>query len=539
VLFSRFVSPPFGEVSFHFMNLSKQEWWERFQKYYTEFPEVGLAVDLSRMNVSDEFFASMEPRAQKAFEEMDALEKGAIANPDENRMVGHYWLRNPSLAPTAEIRAEIEKTIVNIKKFAGQIHSGEIRGAGGTFKNFLLIGIGGSALGPQFVAHALGDPRTDKLKPYFFDNTDPDGMDRVLATIGNDLNRTLCIIISKSGGTKETRNGMLFAKAAYEKASLDFAQHVIAVTMEGSELDKYATRNKWLAHFPMWDWIGGRTSELSAVGLLPAALQGFNIDGLLSGAAEIDRLTKCKNVKANPAMLLSLAWFESGNDNGTKNMVILPYKDRLELFSKYLQQLVMESLGKELDRDGKVVNQGITVLGNKGATDQHSYIQQLREGLNDFFATFIEVLNDGHGSALMVEEKVTAGDFLHGFYLGTRQALADKNRESLTVTVKDVSPHTVGMLIALFERAVGFYASLININAYHQPGVEAGKKAAGQVIETQLQILTCLAKKQQSCTLDEISAAINNIDKEIILKVLQYLFENKRISKINDKYALK
>ena len=191
------------------MNYSKLQWWERFQKYYTEFPDLGLAVDLSRMNVDDAFFARMEPRIQKAFADMAALEAGAIANPDENRMVGHYWLRNPSLAPTPEIRNEIEEAIAQIKEFAAKIHAGEIRGAGGSFKNYLLIGIGGSALGPQFVAHALGDPRTDKLKPFFFDNTDPDGMDRVLATIGADLNRTLCIVISKSGGTKETRNGML------------------------------------------------------------------------------------------------------------------------------------------------------------------------------------------------------------------------------------------------------------------------------------------------------------------------------------------
>ena len=100
-------------------------------------------------------------------------------------MVGHYWLRNPSLAPTPEIRSEIEETVARIKDFAAKIHAGEICGAGGTFKNYLLIGIGGSALGPQFVAHALGNPKTDRLKPFFFDNTDPDGMDRVLATIGS------------------------------------------------------------------------------------------------------------------------------------------------------------------------------------------------------------------------------------------------------------------------------------------------------------------------------------------------------------------
>jgi len=522
------------------MNFSKQEWWERFQKYHTEFPDLGLAVDLSRMNVSDEFFAGMESRVQKAFADMDALEKGAIANPDENRMVGHYWLRNPSLAPTKEIREEIEKTIENIKQFAAQVHSGEIRAVGGNFKNYLLIGIGGSALGPQFVAHALGDPRTDKLKPFFFDNTDPDGMDRVLATIGNELNRTLCIVISKSGGTKETRNGMLFAKAAFEKASLDFGRHTIAVTMAGSDLDKYAIQNKWLTRFPMWDWIGGRTSELSAVGLVPAALQGLDIANLLAGASAIDKQTRQKSVKANPAMQLALAWFSSGNGNGTKNMVVLPYKDRLELFSKYLQQLVMESLGKELDLNGRIVNQGITVLGNKGATDQHSYIQQLREGLNDFFVTFIEVLKDGNGFDFMVEDQVTAGDYLHGFYLGTRQALTEKNRESLTITVNEVSAKTIGSLIALFERAVGFYAFLININAYHQPGVEGGKKAASQVIELQRKILALFVNKEQSFDFEEISQFIDyKHDKEILNKILSHLEANGRLVKNGLKYIAK
>lgn len=519
------------------MNFTKQQWWERFQKYYTEFPECGLALDLSRMNVSDEFFAEIEPRIGKAFADMDVLEGGAIANPDEQRMVGHYWLRSPALAPNDEIRREIEKALVNIKEFAAWIHSGQLHGAGGTFKNYLLIGIGGSALGPQFVAQALGDPRTDKLKPFFFDNTDPDGMDRVLAGIGKDLDRTLCIVISKSGGTKETRNGMLIAKAAYEKASLNFGKHTVAVTMEDSELDKYAIQNKWLRRFPMWDWIGGRTSELSAVGLLPAALQGLDIDGLLSGAAAVDKQTRQKNVKINPAMQLAAAWYLSGNGKGTKNMVVLPYRDRLELFSKYLQQLVMESLGKELDLNGRVVNQGLTVLGNKGSTDQHSYIQQLREGLNDFFATFIEVLNDGRGNELMVEDKVTAGDYLHGFYLGTRQALAEKDRESLTLTVREVSPQSVGMLIALFERAVGFYASLVHVNAYHQPGVEAGKKAAGQVIELQRRVLVSLSQVREPLTVEEVSEVAGlKFDKEVIFKVLQHLHANGRVLKSGEKY---
>ena len=163
-------------------------------------------------------------------------------------------------------------------------------------------------------------------------------------------------------------------------------------------------------------------------------------------------------------------------------MVVLPYKDRLELFSKYLQQLVMESLGKERDLDGDVVNQGIVVLGNKGATDQHSYIQQLRDGLNNFFATFIEVQKDQIGEAwLFTEPDATSGDFLQDFSSEPGLALAENDRESITITVKDVGRHSLsGLLIALFERAVGFYASLININAYHQPGVEAGKEGRRQ-----------------------------------------------------------
>ncbi len=509
------------------MNNTKLQEWERFQKYYTEFPSIELAVDLSRMNVDDAFFASMEPKMQKAFANMAALEKGAIANPDENRMVGHYWLRNPSLAPTPEIRKEIEDTVAGIKQFAAKIHNGEIQGAGGKFKNYLLIGIGGSALGPQFVANALGDPRSDKMKPFFFDNTDPDGMDRVLATIGDELNQTVCIVISKSGGTKETRNGMLVAQTAYEKCGLNFGKHTIAVTMGGSELDKIASEKQWVCRFPMWDWVGGRTSELSAVGLLPAALQGFNIDEILKGACACDDITRNNTTTNNPSALLSLAWFVSGNGKGTKNMVVLPYKDRIELFSKYLQQLVMESLGKKLDLDNIIVSQGITVLGNKGATDQHSYIQQLRDGKNDFFATFIEVLKDQQETALMVEPKVTTGDFLHGFYLGTRQALSESQRESITITINEVSAFTVGTLIALLERSVGLYASLVNINAYHQPGVEAGKKAAGHVIQLQQMILNQLQKNQgKSFNALEIASKITSDEIELIFKICLHLSAN-------------
>jgi glucose-6-phosphate isomerase len=212
-------------------------------------------------------------------------------------------------------------------------------------------------------------------------------------------------------------------------------------------------------------------------------------------------------------------------------MVVLPYKDRLLLFSRYLQQLVMESLGKEFDRAGRVVNQGIAVYGNKGSTDQHAYVQQLREGVNNFFVTFIEVLRDRDGPALEVDPGITSGDYLHGFLLGTRDALSEKDRSSITLTVDEVSPRTLGMLIALYERVVGLYASLININAYHQPGVEAGKKAAGGVLSLQAKLVAALAAQPgRPFTAEALSAAVGSPGQtELAYKVLQHLAANGRV----------
>ncbi len=173
----------------------------------------------------------------------------------------------------------------------------------------------------------------------------------------------------------------------------------------------------------MWDWVGGRTSVMSAVGMLPLLLQGLDMTALLEGAAAMDEWTRVSETTKNPAMMLALMWHFAGNGRGEKDMVVLPYKDRLVLFSKYLQQLVMESLGKELDLDGKVVNQGIAVYGNKGSTDQHAYVQQLRDGVANFFATFIEVQKDRAGAPFEVEPGITSGDYLQGFLRGTRTAL--------------------------------------------------------------------------------------------------------------------
>jgi glucose-6-phosphate isomerase len=509
--------------------MDSQRLWERYKKNLCECPSIGLALDTSRMNIADDYLDRMKPEIQKAYHAMDALEAGSIANPDENRMVGHYWLRKPDLAPSQVIRQEIEKTVQAIKDFTFNVHAARIYPRKhARFTRFLSIGIGGSALGPQFASDALGSS-ADKMIPTFLDNTDPDGFERVLAKIGSDLDNTLTIVISKSGGTTETRNGMLVVADAYRKASLSFERHAVAITNVGSNLDKIAEKNGWITRLPMWDWVGGRTSITSAAGLLPMALQGVNIKEVLIGAAICDELTRNRDTRSNPAALLALSWYHATGGRGAKDMVILPYKDRLQLFPKYLQQLVMESLGKEKDLNGKVVNQGISVYGNKGTTDQHAYVQQLRDGVNNFFSTFIEVLKDHDSDSLEVDPGVTSGDYLHAFLQGTRNALYEKGRESLTITVEKLDARSVGALIALYERAVGFYATLINVNAYHQPGVEAGKKMAETAIKLQQEVLAYLrnnAGKAYSAeaVAEAVGAALNT---EIVFRILEHASANR------------
>ncbi len=514
--------------------LNANEYWKRYLDRLCVCRPVGMTLDVSRMGAEAGFFRQMADAMDRALGAMAQLEAGAIANPDEHRMVGHYWLRTPQLAPTSAIRRDIEQTIANIQAFAQQVHAKKIAPPqAAKFTDLLVVGIGGSALGPQLAADALA-ARRDKLRPHFIDNTDPDGIDRTLADLGARLKSTLVVVISKSGGTKETRNGMLEVEAAFARKGLSFAKQAVAVTGTGSQLDEHARSQGWLAGFPMWDFVGGRTSITSAVGLLPMALQGVKISDFLRGAADMDACTRQKNMKKNPAALLALMWHAATGGRGQKQMVVLPYKDRLLLLSRYLQQLVMESLGKAQDLDGREVRQGLTVFGNKGSTDQHAYVQQLRDGLDDFFVNFIVVQQDRTPAAakqqIEVEPGIATGDFLLGFYLGTRQALAESDRQSLTITLDRLDARRLGALIALYERTVGLYASLININAYHQPGVEAGKKAAATVLELQGQAVAKLGAIKGPATAEEIARALGQPHAtETVHHVLAHLAANKRL----------
>lgn len=470
------------------MSLTARNWIERCHKYTFIDGDSGFQVNFAGMQFKESSLDELEKRFPAVHAEMQKIERGEIKNPDENRKVTHFTDRSVYTG---------SEEFTAVENFVEDIRSGRIRSSTGElFDSAIINGIGGSALGPQLLQMAVNGPywnelsrekRRNYLKIYFLDNTDTAGVTDLMNVC--PLESALIVNISKSGGTQETKNNMLVCRDAYAKAGLDFTGHACAITMAGSELDQLARSENWLRVFEMADSIGGRTSETSIVGHLPAALAGIRFRTFLEGACHMDTLTRQPRLLHNPAYMLSAMWHIAGNGKGDRNMVIVPYSDRLILMSRYLQQLVMESLGKEKDLDGKTVHQGLNVFGNKGGTDAHAFIQQLNDGRNDFFVTFIEVLEDSAKDP--ISPGICMGDYLHGFLVGLSNALRQKDRSVIEMRLQKVDEYNLGMLIALYERAVAAYAELIHINAFHQPGVQAYKLASKGVI----QLLLDLEKK--------------------------------------------
>ena len=486
------------------------EWLKRNEEYSLYCPECGFGLNVAGMQFKAADLAALAPQLKAARVGMQAIENGEIKNPDEQRKVTHFTDRLNYLA---------SPLFQQVKQFADDIAAGKILSAAGKpFSAAIINGIGGSALGPQLMQFAMNGgywneksaaQRNGYLKIYFLDNTDAAGVNDLLDVV--DWNTALVVTISKSGGTQETKNNLTALEMVFAQKNIDLAKQSAVITMNGSNLYKYATEKHYLRIFEMADSIGGRTSETSVVGHLPAALAGIDFGAFLQGAGKMDEWTREPELLDNPAYLLAAMWYIAGNGKGNRNMVIVPYADRLILLSRYLQQLVMESLGKELDLDGNVVNQGLNVFGNKGGTDAHAFIQQLNDGRDDFFVTFVEVLKDS--AQLPMGGGLMMGDYLHGFMAGLTAALQCKKRQVIRITIDELTPAALGMLIALYERAVAVYAEFIHINAFHQPGVQAYKLAAKGELALRDEILQKLtAMKPVSGTAKELAAKIGRAE---------------------------
>ncbi len=498
--------------------------WDKFCNYLWFDKKLNIWLDISKINFTSKEIKNLNDKFKDVFSSIKELENGAISNIDENRQVGHYWLRNPSISPSSKIGEEIRENINSISEFGKQILNGDIKNKNNQeYTDVLWIGIGGSGLGPLLITESL-QKCSKGLNFSYIDNVDPFLISEKLEELSEKLSTTLFVVVSKSGGTPEPRIAMEIIKSHCENNSLEWNSNAIAITMKDSKLFKKATSENWLKIFNLQDWVGGRTSITSSVGLLPLALINENISEFIRGASLMDEATRISDFKNNPAALLSSAWYLTGDGIGKRDMVVLPYRDRLQVFSKYLQQLVMESLGKKFNRNGEVVNQGISVFGNKGSTDQHAYVQQLRDGIDNFFCIFIELLDSP--STNIFDENENPKEYLSGFLQGTRLALSSENRQSIIITLEKLNCFSLGALIALFERAVSFYAELVNINAYDQPGVEAGKKAAANIIEYQQKVSKLLDEGGEYSISDITSLFDNSVSEPIFFILREMCFGN-------------
>lgn len=398
-----------------------------------------------------------------------AIESGAVANATEGRRVGHVWLRAPHLAPEGWMRAAIEGCVDDVLRLADQVHRGEVRAEAGPFTHVLQVGIGGSALGPQLLVDAV---RGRRLPVRVVDTLDPDGLADALRWVGDALRTTLVVVVTKSGTTIETLGGLDVLAGALREAGVDPGRHLVGVTMPDSPLHARARREGWLAVFPQWEWVGGRFASTSAAGLFPLALSGGDVRALLAGAAAMDAWTR--SALDSPALQLAGLWWRAAQD-GRNQVALVPYAERLVFLPRFVQQLIMESLGKPVA--GRL---GLVIYGHKGSTDQHAILQHLQEGPDEALTVLVQVL--GTDGESQVPGGARAGDELQALLLGSRRALQSAGRPVAVLTVPKLDAYVIGGLVACFEGVVAALGELSGLNAFDQPGVEAGKRASREVI---------------------------------------------------------
>ena len=377
--------------------------------------------------------------------------------------------------------------IEEIENFAAQRKS--------EIENFVVLGIGGSALGSIALQTALKDPyhnirtdvRNDTPRLFVPDNVDPVRFGSLLDEL--DLEKTLFNVISKSGGTAETMSQFLITRQAVieELGKESLKDHFVATTSQESGYLIEIAEQEGIPTFPIPDNVGGRFSVLSPVGLLFGAFAGLDIFELLSGARFMDELCSTADLWDNPAYLNALLEYLAYQE-GKKMSVMFPYAHRLKDVADWYRQLWAESLGKEVDRDGKEVNVGPTPIKALGATDQHSQVQLYMEGPYDKIINFLEVKNFERKLKIPdAYQEIEGVSYLGGHSLNhllqtekkaTELALTKRQRLNKTIIIPEIQEHTLGQLFYLLELQTAFIGELFNINVYNQPGVELGKSYA-------------------------------------------------------------
>ena len=475
---------------------------ERVKSYSVPMAE-GLAYNYAAKQVNEDVLAALVKLAEEAqlSEKFEELYNGAVINTGENRLVLHQLTRgqlgNTVTADGVDKRAFYVEQQNRIAEFANKVHAGEITNAAGEkFTTVVQIGIGGSDLGPRAMYLALENWAKKngcfKMEAKFISNVDPDDAAAVLNSI--DVEHSLFVLVSKSGTTLETLTNESFVKDALAKAGLDASKHMIAVTSETSPLAK---SDDYLAAFFMDDFIGGRYSSTSAVGgaVLSLAFGPEVFAQFLEGAAEVDRRATNKNLLENPEMLDALIGVYERNVLGYPATAVLPYSQALSRFPAHLQQMDMESNGKSVNRFGEPIDYvtGPLIFGEPGTNGQHSFYQLLHQGTDIVPLQFIGFKDSQIGTDVVIQgstsqQKLCANVAAQivAFACGKADDNRNKNfeggRPSSIIIGDQLTPKTLGALLAHFENKVMFQGFAWNVNSFDQEGVQLGKVLAKRVL---------------------------------------------------------
>ena len=475
---------------------------ERVKKYAVPMA-AGLTYNFAAKAVDDAILGTLAELAeeQQLSEKFEELYNGAVINTGEKRLVLHQLCRGQLgkdvIADGVNKREFYTGVQANIAEFAKKVHAGEITNeAGEKFTTAVQIGIGGSDLGPRALYIALENwakaTGNFKMEAKFISNVDPDDAAAVLNSI--DVAHSIFILVSKSGTTLETLTNESFVKDALKKAGLDASKHMIAVTSETSPLAK---SSDYLAAFFMDDYIGGRYSSSSAVGgaVLSLAFGPEIFARILNGAAEQDKTAAEKDIFKNSSLLDALIGVYERNFLGYPETAVLPYSQALARFPAHLQQLDMESNGKSVNRFGEPVSYatGPIIFGEPGTNGQHSFYQLLHQGTDIVPMQFIGFKKNQIGSDVVIQDSTSQQKLcanvaaqIMAFACGKKDDNLNKNfeggRPSSIIIGDQLTPESLGALLAHFENKVMFQGFVWNVNSFDQEGVQLGKLLAKKVL---------------------------------------------------------
>ena len=377
-----------------------------------------------------------------------------------------------------------EETVWYVKEFASMVRN--------RFDNVLVLGIGGSALGGIAVTEALLKPywnlltkeqRNNYPRIFFLDNIDPDSINGLLQVL--DLKKTLVNVITKSGDTAETMSQFMILRDLMQKElGDDYRKHIVATTDKKMGVLNHIANQEGYKIFYVPDDVGGRFSVFSAVGLMPFALVGLDVDQIINGIKDMDLALKNTDINQNIAAQSALIHYLMDTKLGKKMSVLMPYSSRLKFVPDWFVQLWAESLGKEFNNNGEKVNVGLTPIKAVGATDQHSQVQLFNEGPNDKLITFIRVENFDTILEIPNAYEYTGIGYLGGKSMNdlmnaeadsTTVSLLDYSRPNLTIMIDKIDEYNIAQLLYMFEVQTAIIGELYNINTFNQPGVEQAK----------------------------------------------------------------